>query len=40
MGVIAQGVGAVTVAEALAQRNRTADNDLKDCGPEEGELDA
>ena len=30
----------MTVAQALAQRNRTTDNDLRDRGPEEGELDA
>lgn len=37
-GVIVQGIRAVTVVQALAQRNCTADNDLRDCGPEKSKL--
>lgn len=39
-GVIAQGVGAVTIVQALAQRNRAKENFLRDRDPEEDELDA
>lgn len=40
MGVIAQGVGAVTIEQALAQRNRAKENSLRDRDPEEDEPDA
>lgn len=39
-GVIAQSFGAVTVAQALAQRDRATENDLRNQDPEEDELDA